>query len=79
MGSSAGCSDDGVERRSRYVRRPLTMKLALSFTMGPSKVSLLAMMLMLPSPWNSRMLPSFMLILRMDDKRPPKRAGNPLW
>ena len=53
------------------------MKLALSFTIGPSSVSLLAMMLMFPSPWNSRMFPSFMLISRMEERRPPNRAGNP--
>ena len=53
------------------------MKLALSFTMGPSTVSFEAMMLMLPSPWYSLMLPSFMLISSTDESLPPKRAGNP--
>ena len=60
-----------------YVRRPLNMNEALFSTMGPSTMNFEARMDTFAVPWTSFMFPSFMFTSSTDDRRPPKRAGNP--
>src|SRR6185437_12142107 len=61
--------------QSEYVVRPLTRKVVLSLTMGPSKVSLLVSGPMPALPEKFLLFPSLVVTSSTDDRRLPYFSG----